>query len=526
MKINSVQIHNFRSIQDATISLRDYSIIVGENNVGKSNIIDAIRCFYGDIRYEEQDKPVFVRKAQPDAWIEIEYSLEDNEYQRLDKKYKINPNTLRVRKDLQTGTFHGYTTQGLSKQLFYNERSQKPKCLGSIIYVPAVLDVKESTKLTGASALNGLASVICQQPHFASQFEEHIGQFVKQMNTVFAPQFHKVNAIINGDIKSTGVHVNIGPRRKIAASDMLKLLISMSVMEHSECMDLSQIGTGVQRRIIASLIKTSVTHTYKISKRQNAREQQEQMTDVAQRTRKTFMPKMSMLLFEEPEVSLHPAAVTDLAYNLRQFAGMKNQQVLATTHSSQLISEDIRDINSLIRVEKPKNRTLVFQNTIPDADLLPINNTVYFDRPRSDMFFANKVILVEGPTEYKLYQYLRMRGDISESMARRATLIETVGKWSMPYFIRILNSLNVRYSVLYDADGDPNSLRNQDVKNQFTDLLDYSYAFPKDIEDFCGIRKQNNHVIGIIRSFEDGTVPADKQAAVVQIYKDLLTKHK
>ena len=80
--------------------------------------------------------------------------------------------------------------------------------------------------------------------------------------------------------------------------------------------------------------------------------------------------------------------------------------------------------------------------------------------------------------------------------------------------------------MLYDADSDPNSLRNQDVKNQFTDLLDYSYAFPKDIEDFCGIRKQNNHVIGIIRSFEDGTVPADKQAAVVQIYKDLLTKHK
>ena len=39
MKIKSVTINNFRSIQHAKIDFHDYSIIVGENNVGKSIVL-------------------------------------------------------------------------------------------------------------------------------------------------------------------------------------------------------------------------------------------------------------------------------------------------------------------------------------------------------------------------------------------------------------------------------------------------------------------------------------------------------
>jgi len=46
MKISRVRIHNYRSITDADIEAHDYLIVVGANNAGKSNVINALRCFY------------------------------------------------------------------------------------------------------------------------------------------------------------------------------------------------------------------------------------------------------------------------------------------------------------------------------------------------------------------------------------------------------------------------------------------------------------------------------------------------
>ena len=527
MKIKSVHIHNFRSIHDLKISLSDYSIMVGKNNVGKSNIVDAIRCFYGDVKYEESDVCKRRKDNDMDPWIEIEYDLSASEYGRLDKKYQVERGKLRVRKDLKTGTFHGYTKQGLSTSKFYNERSAKPKILGNIIYVPAVVDVKENTKVSGASALNSLVSIILQQPYFIRKYEQEIQSALSKMNRFFAPYFTTINTEINKDIKSTGVSVNIGPRRNVSSSDMTKLILNMAVREAGADMDLEQLGTGTQRRIISSLIKTSVTQTSKATRKQIKRGIKEDLKESEEINKKVgFLPQMNLILFEEPEVSLHPEAIKDLAYDLHKFASESSQQVLATTHSSLLLSEDVADLNSVIRVEKDNHKTVAYQSALPQTDLEKIKNIVYFDRPRSDMFFADKVVLVEGPTEYKLYDYLCRRGDISREDSKHATLIETVGKWSMPYFINILNGLNIRYSVLYDLDGNPNRQDNLDVQNACTGLLDSSYGFPKDIETFCGTRKQGNHVINLIKEFDNGTIPAAKQAAVVQIYKGLLAKTK
>ena len=133
-------------------------------------------------------------------------------------------------------------------------------------------------------------------------------------------------------------------------------------------------------------------------------------------------------MFEEPEVSLHPSAISDLATDLRNFASSPNNQVIATTHSSQLVSEDIMDLNSVIKVDRDGTKTQVFQNKIPDSDLSSAKNLVYFDRPRSDMFFARKVVLMEGPTEYALYNYLRRTGALPQNISQNVTVIDCVGK--------------------------------------------------------------------------------------------------
>ena len=525
MKINKVHIHNYRSIQDAVISFQDYSIIVGENNVGKSNIVDAIRCFYGDIRFEESD---FCKQANAGdtAWIEVEYDLTPVEYASLDEKYQIEENKLRINKNLTRGSgFRGYTKKGIERGTFYGSRKFKPEMLGKLIYVPAVVGVKESTKTSGASAMNSLLDLVAKQGGLEKRFDELFEPVFNHMKSCTRP----IGDNISRAIASTGVGVDVAPRF-VSFGEMLKFMMEISIRDRAGTMDLNQIGTGTQRKIIAELIKYvgdfTLTTTEKGRKFEDIYKEIKKLEEEHALGKKIFSPELNVLLFEEPEVSLHPSAISDLATDLRNFASSPNNQVIATTHSSQLVSEDIMDLNSVIKVDRIGTKTQVFQNKIPDSDLSAAKNLVYFDRPRSDMFFARKVVLMEGPTEYALYNYLRRTGALPQNIAQNITVIDCVGKWPMPYFQRVLNNYNIRHAVLYDTDGDPNRADNIAVRQEFSPLTDYSYGFPKDIETFCGIKKQGNPAINIVRAFESGQVAPDKRAAIVQVFQDLLTKTK
>lgn len=46
MKIRQVSIENYRSIRDVTVSLQDLTGLIGENNVGKTNILTALGLFF------------------------------------------------------------------------------------------------------------------------------------------------------------------------------------------------------------------------------------------------------------------------------------------------------------------------------------------------------------------------------------------------------------------------------------------------------------------------------------------------
>jgi len=71
MRAISIMLHNFRTFADATINLSPYALLVGANNCGKSNVIDAIRAFYEKgIKYEEsRDFPKF-RTSDQESWVE------------------------------------------------------------------------------------------------------------------------------------------------------------------------------------------------------------------------------------------------------------------------------------------------------------------------------------------------------------------------------------------------------------------------------------------------------------------------
>ena len=48
MKINSIEIENFRNIEKLKLNFEDVNIIWGENAQGKTNLIEAIYLFTSD----------------------------------------------------------------------------------------------------------------------------------------------------------------------------------------------------------------------------------------------------------------------------------------------------------------------------------------------------------------------------------------------------------------------------------------------------------------------------------------------
>lgn len=482
MKIKSVTINNFRSIQHAKIDFHDYSIIVGENNVGKSNIIDAIRYFYGDLELTSRDWCLVNEDEPYDVWVEVEYDISPQEYNNLPKEYRIHQDKLCVRKEIDLSTVdEPFKSRYVCPCANQSDRPIED-FLGKVIYIPSGDNMQHTYK--------SISDKLGESIH------KRIEMTKLSYNFLVKHEFNRLERKIANEIQALGIRPDISFNSQLPQTQM-----SLHVEEGYGLTDLTVLSTGTQRRVIAGLIKIN-----------------------AQLNEMLYGICPTVLLYEEPEAYMHPNAITDLAYDLRGFARVPNQQVIVTTHSGHLVSEDIMDIRGLIRVDKQNGLTSIHQNKMPISELELAKNMVYFDRPRSDIFFAKKVVLVEGPTEYMLYNYLKRCGDLPHSLTQNVTLIDTIGKWSMPYFQKILNNYNIRHSVLYDTDGDPNRADNIAVTSEFSELTDYSYGFPRDIETFCGIKKSGNPAINIINKFKDGTVPPEKRAEVVQIFKNLISQ--
>ena len=95
-------IHNFRSIKDAEFEINPYTLVVGENNSGKTNLLSALRVFYedGGLKFDKnRDFPKFDTDDN-ESWIELHFSTTDEEQATLKDSYKTSDNTLKVRRYL------------------------------------------------------------------------------------------------------------------------------------------------------------------------------------------------------------------------------------------------------------------------------------------------------------------------------------------------------------------------------------------------------------------------------------------
>jgi putative ATP-dependent endonuclease of the OLD family len=522
MKAIKIHVHNFRTFQDDDISLTPYSLLLGINNCGKSNLIDAIRVFYEkDLKYDEsRDFPKYPT-TDNESWIEIEFQPTQEEIANLKTEYKSPEGTFRVRKYLQSSEkdddgkqksgVYAYVDGQLSNTRFYGVKNVSLGKLGDIIYIPAVSRLDEQTKLSGPSALRDLINsvlkkIIDTSPAYVglkSAFDEFNGN-IKGESTESGYSLESIEREITEEIDNWGTSFEffINP---VAPDDLVKSLIGHRIQD--KALGLSQsstcYGQGFQRHLVFTLIKLSAKYT----------------ASVKPGSGKEFSPQLTWLLFEEPEAFLHPSQIDALDVNLRTIGKIEGNQVLITTHSPEFVSKNIEDVPSLVRLCRNDVTTTVGQisstklaeifsdnqqavqqwlanpkiskNTSQQdltMEMESIKYALWLDPKRSCAFFANKVLLVEGPTEVALISYLMGLGQIS-SHTDGVFVLDAMGKYNIHRFMNLFGEMHIPHAVLYDYDNGNHpeiDLSITSAKTQYTIGID---TFPDEIETFLGIPK-------------------------------------
>ncbi len=479
MKIKELHIHNYRSIADQTIRLSNYSLLIGPNNSGKTNVVDALRTFYEkDLKFVyERDFPKFTA-SDKECWIEVEYELSDDEVATIKSEYLIPPNRFRVRKWLyshekdKSGIF-GYQVNKLSDTRFYGWKNVSEGKLGNVIYIPAISRLEEHTKLTGPSALrdlvNGIFKMIIKSSEafnaLARQFKDFEGS-IKSEETPDKRSLKGLEAKINEEIKGWGAKFSLEVSTP-HIDDIVKGFIGHTITdsEINEPMEASSFGHGFQRHLIFALIRISASYT----------------APKAEPKKKDFLPELDLLLFEEPEAFLHPPQQDVLDRSLRQLAVQPGRQVLAATHSSLFVSCNTDNISDLVCLGKMNGKTKINQisherlreifegnqalreiidatpadeGTEADANLQleleAVRHFLWLNPERSGLFFAESVLIVEGLSEQVLANYL-IKSDEVKISSQSVFVLETSGKYNIPRFMSLLGEMKIRHAVLYDS---------------------------------------------------------------------------
>ncbi|WP_308723125.1 ATP-dependent nuclease [Paenibacillus polysaccharolyticus] len=445
-------------------------ILTGRNNTGKSTILEAINCFF---QKETKAKTIpndcfSVRKTD----ITLEAVFESDEEQiTIKKKYKEEsaPSFCdeKGKEIKKTHDLFDKLEEILNNKPFYITPSMLPDDINDLIqniYSEIIKnDLLKLENFDGDAEEDNEAYTLAQEysslkrayPAFLKKIKQNTDSILSQVSNDVSSN---LRMLFSNDHLS--LNVIGGESEGFSSSDLLKSTNSSVNIDSSKQskMPLANQGTGLQRMSLIYLIQNMIEKKL-LGENDN-----------------------KLLLIDEPEAFLHPEAVRALSRSLYLIG--KKMPLMISTHSPILI--DLSERHTSIQVFRvgEKEAIQLYQSEseqFDDNDIANMKILNYVDSYVNEFFFADRVVIVEGDTEYIAFKHLAKENNTN------IHIIRARGKATIVTIMKVLNQFNSSYDVLHDVDNhDKHS--SATLKAQLTNCKKiYDFKYNDKIRIFCSI---------------------------------------
>lgn len=345
MFVTNLKLKNWRNFRDIDVPVSDTTFILGANASGKSNLLDVFR-FLRDICKTEGgglQKAIAQRKglsklrclhARNDPEVAIEISLEDSD--GVTWRYIL-----------------AFKSEGKGAQrvlISQEEVWRKGKCLRRR---PEEADKKDIARLTQTH----LEQIQTNEPF------RDIAEFLSTINYLhLVPQLLKFGDEIGGrrledDPFGQGFLERLArstPRVRDSRLRKIRDALQKAVPQFEELEFEKDEVTG----------RPHLKALYKHHRPRGAWQREDQFSDGTLRLIGLLWSLLegdSLLLIEEPELSLNPAIVAEIPLMIQQVrkSTKRRRQVFITTHSESLLSNPGIDANGVLIIEPGENGSTV-----------------------------------------------------------------------------------------------------------------------------------------------------------------------
>ena len=480
IRLTRVRIRNFRCIKDLTLELDETTVLIGENNSGKTAVLKAIELGLsrprgpGSRAFDEYDYRLPHRKASPEASdpIEVEFRFEEREErrwhsaiaQRLNRSKIVSVDaaglrriTLRV-----TSSFAGDDEPG---HAIFEFLDADGGVMGGGPAQPTQLNaLRESFPVESVAALRSVATEFSSRGGYWRGFlsagalsDEARATFEERselLNQDLIDAHEPLSAVRNqleraGDVIDFGgqsaVSVDALPTR--ASSALSRAEVSMASRGGAK-IPLRRQGEGTQSLAVLLLF------------------------DAHLRSRVDKGAKLSqpLTLIEEPEAHLHPGAVRTLREQVDRLPGQK----ILSTHSGDFLATVPA---TTVRRMAHRQGEIRAGRIAPDS---LSGKERQFDshvrRSHGRLLFSRCWLIVEGETEVVLFE------GVAEALGKQLERAGVHCVESAPPDPEVLcgaaNQLGIRWCAVFDDDGAGRDYRDKVKKHLDGVALDQRVALP------------------------------------------------